>query len=412
EKVEFSYASEQPTPLKPSSYQWIRLEDRATDSGPVADGRFALTFERPGTYSVELRDDKGQLLGATGHSVSGEGVKSVPGTVEVVFDKPEYRTGEEASALITFPEPVEDALLSLERDKVEATALLSKGADWLRLEKLNPTQYRVRIPVREEFSPNLTFSVLYTKGGDYSFQNAGIKVGMPQVEIDIATDKERYEPGETVTVTLATRFAGKPASSHLTVSVVDEMVYALQAEIAPGIDQFFYHPRRNNVRTSASLAFISYDVALPGSTSAPGRANRSERGVKVLERPRREDVDTAAWQPELVTDAQGKASFSFRMPDSLTRWRITARAIDDNGQVGQKKQFLRSEKPLYLKWSGPTRFRQGDQPDLGLFVFNQGEQPVKAELLSGPPGSQRSQTLELAKGVNYIPLAQQPLSDG
>ncbi len=233
EKVEFSYASEQPTPLKPSSYQWIRLEDRATDSGPVADGRFALTFERPGTYSVELRDDKGQLLGATGHSVSGEGVKSVPGTVEVVFDKPEYRTGEEASALITFPEPVEDALLSLERDKVEATALLSKGADWLRLEKLNPTQYRVWIPVREEFSPNLTFSVLYTKGGDYSFQNAGIKVGMPQVEIDIATDKERYEPGETVTVTLATRFAGKPVSSHLTVSVVDEMVYALQAEIAP-----------------------------------------------------------------------------------------------------------------------------------------------------------------------------------
>ncbi len=273
--------------------------------------------------------------------------------------------------------------MSLERDKVEATALLSKGADWLRLEKLNPTQYRVWIPVREEFSPNLTFSVLYTKGGDYSFQNAGIKVGMPQVEIDIATDKERYEPGETVTVTLATRFAGKPVSSHLTVSVVDEMVYALQAEIAPGIDQFFYHPRRNNVRTSASLAFISYDVALPGSTSAPGRANRSERGVKVLERPRREDVDTAAWQPELVTDAQGKASFSFRMPDSLTRWRITARAIDDNGQVGQKKQFLRSEKPLYLKWSGPTRFRQGDQPDLGLFVFNQGEQPSRPSCSAG-----------------------------
>ncbi|MGC2917634.1 hypothetical protein, partial [Pseudomonas aeruginosa] len=80
-------------------------------------------------------------LGASGHSVSGEGVKSVPGTVEVVFDKPENRTGEEASALITFPEPVVDALLSLERDKVEATALLSKGADWLRLEKLNPTQY-------------------------------------------------------------------------------------------------------------------------------------------------------------------------------------------------------------------------------------------------------------------------------
>jgi uncharacterized protein YfaS (alpha-2-macroglobulin family) len=93
------------------------------------------------------------------------------------------------------------------------------------------------------------------------------------------------------------------------------------------------------VRTSASLSFISYDVALPGSPGAPGKANRSERGVKVLERPRREDVDTAAWQPELVTGADGKARFTFKMPDSLTRWRITARAIADDGQVGQKKQL-------------------------------------------------------------------------
>ena len=85
-----------------------------------------------------------------------------------------------------------------------------------------------------------------------------------------------------------------------------------------------------------------------------------------------------------------------RLADPLADHRA---AIDDNGQVGQKKQFLRSEKPLYLKWSGPTRFRQGDQPDLGLFVFNQGEQPVKAELLSGPPGSQRSRP-GTGQGVN------------
>ena len=38
-----------------------------------------------------------------------------------------------AQALITFPEPVGDALLTLERDQVEATALLSQAADWLQL---------------------------------------------------------------------------------------------------------------------------------------------------------------------------------------------------------------------------------------------------------------------------------------
>ena len=95
-------------------------------------------------------------------------------------------------ALVTFPEPIDDALLSLERDKVEATALLSKGADWLSIKRLNPTQYQVRIPVTKMFSPNLTFSVLYTKGCDYSFHNAGIKVRVPQIDVAITTDKERY----------------------------------------------------------------------------------------------------------------------------------------------------------------------------------------------------------------------------
>jgi len=406
DKVAFSYQSEQPTPVKPAAYTWVRLEDQTTGGAKLgaADKGFTVAFDRPGTYNLSLVDEHQRILGATGHSVTGDGVKAVPGTVEITFDKAEYKAGDEALALITFPEPVSDALLSLERDKVEATALLTKGGDWLKIDTISPTQYRVHIPVKDTFAPNLTFSVLYTKGGEYSFQNAGIKVVQPQIDIAIATDKDHYQPGETVTVDLSTQFAGKAIPAHLTVSVVDEMVYALQPEIAPGIDQFFYHPRRNNVRTSASLSFISYDVALPGSPTAPGKANRSERGVKVLERPRREDVDTAAWQPELVSDASGKARFTFRMPDSLTRWRITARAIADDGQVGQKKQFIRSEKPLYLKWSGPTRFRAGDKPDLGVFAFSQAEQAVKAELVIHNAGQEQRLPLTLNPGINYIPL--------
>lgn len=418
DKVQFSYAnentSEQAKILKPNRYGWVRLEDQSTGEGKLAagDSGFSLAFERPGTYNLTLKDEHDRVLGGTSHSVTGDGVKAVPGTVEIVLDKQEYKAGDEALALITFPEPVSDALLSLERDKVEATALLSKGGDWLKVEALSPTQYRVRVPVKDSFAPNLTFSVLYTKGGEYSFQNAGIKVVTPQIDVAIATDKDSYQPGETVIVDLSTQFAGRPIPAHLTVSVVDEMVYALQPEVAPSIDQFFYHPRRNNVRTSASLSFISYDVALPGSPTAPGKANRSERGVKVLERPRREEVDTAAWQPELLTDASGKVRFSFRMPDSLTRWRITARAIADAGQVGQKKQFVRSDKALYLKWSGPTRFRSGDKPDLGVFAFSQSEKEVKAELVIHYAGETQRLPLTLKQGINYVALPAITLGNG
>ena len=395
-------------------YTWVRLEDQSTGGDTLAADASSIKvqFAQPGTYNVMLLDAQDMIVGATGHTVSGKGIKASPGSIEIVLDKTQYQPGDVAAALITFPEPVEDALLTLERDKVEATALLRDGAGWLKLERLNDTQYRARIEVADAFAPNMTFSVLYTKNGDYSFQNAGIKVAVASIDVAIATDKEVYRPGDTVTVDLQTNFDGKGAPARLTVSVVDEMIYALQPEIAPAIGDFFYHPRRNNVRTSASLSFISYDVALPGMPGAPGGANRSDRGVKVLERPRREDVDTAAWQPDLVTDASGKARFTFRMPDSLTRWRITARAVNVEGVVGQRRQFLRSEKPLYLKWSGPTRFRDGDKPALGLLAFNQGQEDATAELVTVWNGETKRTPVSLSSGVTYLPLPAQAAVEG
>ncbi|WP_272725826.1 alpha-2-macroglobulin family protein, partial [Escherichia coli] len=64
---------------------------------------------------------------------------------------------------------------------------------------------------------------------------------------------------------------------------------------------------------------------------APVATNRSERRVKMHERPRRGQEDNAAWMPSLPTDKQGKAYFTFLMPDSLTRWRITAREMNGDG---------------------------------------------------------------------------------
>ena len=183
------------------------------------------------------------------------------------------------------------------------------------------------------------------------------------------------------------------------------MIYALQPEIAPNIGKFFYPLGRNNVRTSSSLSFISYDQALSSEPVAPGATNRSERRVKMLERPRREEVDTAAWMPSLTTDKQGKAYFTFLMPDSLTRWRITARGMNGDGLVGQGRAYLRSEKNLYMKWSMPTVYRVGDKPAAGLFIFSQQDNEPVA-LVTKFAGAEMRQTLTLHKGANYISLTQ------
>ncbi|EEW1663288.1 alpha-2-macroglobulin family protein [Escherichia coli] len=407
ESVVFRYAALESSKQVPVTYEWLRLEDRTSHSGELQSGgkSFTVNFAKPGNYNLTLRDKDGLILAGLSHAVSGKDSTSHSGTVDIVADKTLYQPGETAKMLITFPEPIDEALLTLERDRVEQQSLLSHPANWLTLQRLNDTQYEARVPVSNSFAPNITFSVLYTRNGQYSFQNAGIKVAVPQLDIRVKTDKTHYQPGELVNVELTSSLKGKPVSAQLTVGVVDEMIYALQPEIAPNIGKFFYPLGRNNVRTSSSLSFISYDQALSSEPVAPGATNRSERRVKMLERPRREEVDTAAWMPSLTTDKQGKAYFTFLMPDSLTRWRITARGMNGDGLVGQGRAYLRSEKNLYMKWSMPTVYRMGDKPAAGLFIFSQQDNEPVA-LVTKFAGAEMRQTLTLHKGANYISLTQ------
>jgi uncharacterized protein YfaS (alpha-2-macroglobulin family) len=336
-------------------------------------------------------------------------VKATPGSIEIVLDRARYNPGETAEALITFSEPVAQALVTLERDKVEQYGLMSEGAAWFKPVRVAPTQWRVRIPVKEEYGPNMTMSVAYTRNGDFVFQNAGLQVVEPRIALQFKTDKEVYQPGDKVTLDVTAQLDGKPVSTLVALGVVDEMIYVLQPEIAPEIGDFFYHPRRNNVRTTASLSFISYDMAQGRSSGAPARHNYNERGVKVLERPRRDNVDTAYWAPSLKTDANGRVRVTFTMPDALTRWRITGRAMDAQGRVGQRSGYVRSDKSFYAKWTAPDWMRAGDAPRAAVAIFNQTStaQPLEVALTGG--AQPQMEKLTAKPGVNYVEF---PLTSG
>jgi len=397
----------------PAKWDLVRLETRTRTEGTLApdakgNATFPVKFDQPGSYTLSVRDAAGNLLAASSHWVAGDGVQTVPGNIEMVFDRDRYQIGDTAEALITFPLPVDDALLTLERDKVERHALLTRGGEWLSLQKVTPSQYRARIKIGAEFAPNMTFSVLYVRDGDMVFQNAGIVVTQPTLDLGVRADKAVYAPGETVTLDLTSALAGKPVPANLTVSVVDEMIYVLQPEVAPSIVDFFYHPRRNSVRTTSSQSFISYDLALASLPGKPGGTygRHNERGVKVLERPRRDEKDTAAWVANLQTGADGRARMTFKMPDSLARWRITVRAVSTTGAsdgiVGQRTASIRSDKPLYLKWTGPQRFRESDQPRLDMVAFNQTDKDITADWIVSGAGLNINQRVTLKRGANYL----------
>ena len=61
-------------------------------------------------------------------------------------------------------------------------------------------------------------------------------VEQAKIGLGFRTDKAVYSPGETVVVDVTTALGGKPVPAEVTVGVVDEMIYVLQPEIAPSID--------------------------------------------------------------------------------------------------------------------------------------------------------------------------------
>lgn len=393
----------------PTQWMAIRLEDQSEIHGALdpATHDFKIDFTLPGGYSLFLRNADGTNLAYTSVQIPGNGTDSAVG-LRLHTDKPSYRIGDVAHIILDFPHPVGDALLTLERDDVAEHALASQGGDWLQARQLSPTQWRVDVPITDAYAPNMTFSALYVDHNDFQFQNIGLQVQMPKIDIAIHTAKQSYRPGERVTVKLSASRDGKPVQTVLTASVVDNMVYVLQPELSPSIFNFFFHPLRDSVRTAASLSFYGYDLAWSPKAADSGDASIYHRDVKspTLEvQPRRENIDTAAWQPTLQTNARGEAQFSFTMPDALSRWRITARAMSQDGSAGQHVAYVDSSKPIYLQWTGPKRFRIGDQPTIGLVVFNHGGDAVTAQLTaSNGSDKPQTQTVTLQNGSNFVPL--------
>src|SRR5260370_15319907 len=119
----------------------------------------------------------------------------------------------------------------------------------------------------------------------------------------------------------------------------------MQQESAGNIKHEFYGRRNDEDKTSLAIhyTFTGYAGEKPASLAQNKSAyqladfkNESSYAEPTI---RREFKDTAFWQPDVVTGGDGKATVSFKLPDNLTTWRATARAVTADTRVrssGQK----------------------------------------------------------------------------
>ncbi len=88
--------------------------------------------------------------------------------------------------------------------------------------------------------------------------------------------------------------------------------------------------------------------------------------------------ETAFWNPTLTTGADGKARVEVEYPDSLTRWKATARAVDSATRVGSGTATIRAQKPLVARLQAPRFFTVGDETLISGVIGNRTDAAISA----------------------------------
>ncbi len=269
-------------------------------------------------------------------------------TLSVLLDKKQYEVGDWVQVLVNTDRPGPTALVAVESTEIHE----------LRTVPLKSKSTVVRFRVREGYDPNVFVTACFVKDREFATNQAKVNVSPDahRLRVTIEPDREVYRPGETATYRIRTTdVSGRPVRAELSFGVVDESVYAIREESKYGIWERFYPRRTNDVLTEFAYPPIYL-----------GDADKAGANVAV----RKNFPDTAYWNHEVVTNAEGQATLRVKMPDTLTSWRATAVAHTGSTQLGKTTANVRVMKDLTLRLQTPRVFTQGDRLKISAVAHN------------------------------------------
>lgn len=341
------------------------------------EGSVVLSFvpDEPGTYQLEVAA-RGARSGAQVW-VGGPGQAVWPALPNqrllLTADQETYLPGEEARIFIPNPFGVAGpALVTVERDVLVGQEVIELG----------PVGQTYVLPLTETHSPNVYVSVVLLgrqEGGRPDFRAGYVSVRVETraqiLNASLTGPVQSTAPGEEVTLELqVTDSRGAPIQGEFSVAVVDLATLALREPNAPGIVTAFYAPQPLGMRTGLSLAVYAQRQfqAPPGQGGGGGQAE----GVFV-----REDFqDTAYWNPSVLTDEEGRATVTLRLPDNLTTWQAEVRGVTDGTRVGEGETTITATKPLLVRPVTPRFVVVGDRLALSAVVHNNTDRNIAAQV--------------------------------
>ncbi len=407
--------------------EWREVEVDAVESETVSTGGPAEQRFQPavgGRYrlaavTTDVRERVNQSVMTFWVAGETSELPRISGNVELIPDKREYRAGETAEILVRSSISDSDGLLVLDRDGIVTTEHFT----------MTGTTHTLRIPIREEWTPNVHLSVRLVGTRTRADRAGKPRPDLPAFPVEASATLELAIPpvSRTLSVTAAPRdavtkpgagtavdvmvrdAAGAPVEkAEVALVVVDEAVLALRGYTFLSPIEAFYPNRlaraemlngRKDVREEESDRIpLSGDPSLTAMVNSQ-TATTQILGLRVTSLPlngrnflslvaltpgvagssaiqlRRDFNPLAVFAPTVMTDAAGKAVVNFKLPDNLTRYRVVAVAATDK-RFGIGESNLTARLPLMARPSAPRFLNFGDRFELPVVVQNQTDRPL------------------------------------
>lgn len=244
----------------------------------------------------------------------------------------------------------------------------------------------------------------------------------PRIELP-----ERASPGSDVTCRIGTDAPG----SVVTIAVVDERIFEIEvdrtrdpeAALRPEVP---YGPWSHEATPAPQhladlLGSLLRDGRLPliDGTRDLSRWGPPSGGAAAPSYPAPNSLRSrfcpTALFTTVVADADGTASVSFRLPDDLTRWRVTVAGIDPEGSGFLVQRSFASRMPLAAEPVLPRGVREGDAFQLPVAIDRSADAgaPSNAAVLAAASGGDALQveraTTEVAVPAGRVVSATVPL---
>ncbi len=355
------------------------------DTGSIkakASGKFSIIPEKSGwhTLSVTIKDKDGRITSAEkefyvtgGESYwwygRGDSIKLTP-------DQSVYNPGQTAQILMESPLPKGDYLITVEREGIftqeirhfdESTSVIDVkiARNFVPVAYVTVSSFSVRSgePTHEYGEEDLDKPKGYF-GVTPIFIDPMVKAFTVKAEFD----KPTYAPGENVTIKFTATKGGEPVpGAELTVMGVDRAVLDVINYHVPSPIEHFYSKDKFPMCTIGGdsryylMDPVTYSIKnLQGGDSDEGEKDDDER---------KDFRPTAFFEPYLMTGEDGTVTYSFKLPDSLTTYRLTAFGVKDDLLALNEDEFI-VQNLINVQSVSVLQMRTRDTAETGVLLTN------------------------------------------